>query len=387
MTDQAQIDEPVIAAARTLFPSAGEPAPVGDLGDVARVEAGGQAVLVRRWPGGASGERIQWVHDALRMAREGGLDIVPEPVPGEAGRFTVNREGVLFDAVAEGAGRTLVGPPTLADRNGWPVHRPLALPRGSVGPTAEAIAGFHDLTRPAIIERSPRMSLRAWASAIDRATADARGLLHRVAGNQSQVKGWSMFGGILLPAAMQSLEEVDFLDGERPVIAHLDLWPDQVAFAGRTGAPVGIQGFQQAACSSPLIDLSSLLIHFGGWTADGAEEVLGSASGVLHLSPQERRAFAAVSALDAVAECGRMLVGVYAARGGMPPGAERLREGIAGLIGTLETLERARQRQVNPPGQARAWVHRGPGGKPLTPGAGGSRPPRPKAGSPRRPGR
>lgn len=352
-------------AALAFFPEATSIQPVPSSDDVARVEDGSGTWCVRRWPAGVPAARVRFVHAVLLEARRAGLRVVPDVAETSTGerRDVIASGGRLYDAQGWLPGRPIGRRVVETALSGARVNLPTTLPAAPLENLIETVARFHEATQSlAPRVEAPQAPLSAVAAAVSRAWSGHRGRLRAAASRNPPVQRWIRVSERALPAATAALESVPEQWTGMSVVGHHDLWPAHVLFSRRDEDErlTGLVDFTDLAAGSPLLDLAHLVGHFGGWSADAAEIVLGTYGAIRALTPEERRLLPAVVAIDLVAEAGWLLVVANEPRGrDEPPLSSALRTGAEALLASLEAVTPVvlRGEDKSVPG-VRKWVHR-----------------------------
>ncbi len=372
--DQRNPTDALLAVARRFFPEAVEVESLTTDGRLGRVEVGGATWCIRRWPEGMAIERIAFVHEALRVAREADVVVVPEVAVAVEGALVehptiIAYESGLFDAQSWMPGREATRIPSVTMGRGEHVNLPVVVPTPVVLESAGLIARVHAATTGvAAGSDRPTMTLRGFGSVSNRAWRSLQHRLDPLAPRLLPVRRWRAAGRKVVRDALAKIEAVG-ADGEiADVVIHGDLWPAHILTTRRDQAlnVTGIIDWTDATAGSPLVDIAHLITHFGGWTPENAESVLAAYHDIRPLRPTERRLLPSVAALDLVAEAGWLLQIGYFDEDELGQGQRSfVRTGADTLIESLETLANVLEfGETSPPRQVRRWVHREPrGGK------------------------
>ncbi len=384
------IDKGLAQAISEFFPDATSVEAAAGRAHLARVDASGRVWAVRRWPAGTPRARLDFVHAMLAEARAAGMEFVPEVAarPGGGGSI-IAAEGVLFDAQSWLQGRAPLRGPDLLDEQGRGIDRPSPVSAEAMAAAVKTIASFHSATESlAASDGVPRAPLDSVLRAIRATWEEQRQRLRPIAPRTPHIQRWLRSGEVVVPGAVDSLANANFLRSRPPVVNHLKLWPAHVLVSRIDGRDriSGLLDFADAAAGSPLLDLAQIAGHFNGWTGAAAEEAIGAYADVRTLAPEERRLLPAIAGLDLVVETGRLLILGYATRSIMETGGgDTIRAGAATLLLSLEALAPAVQRGDRPePSRARKWNY---GPRPGGPGPrrGGGAPGGPRPGRPGKP--
>jgi Ser/Thr protein kinase RdoA (MazF antagonist) len=367
-TRQAEASPPLDGGfeeiARAVFPEMTQLSPVGN-GELVRVERGEETWAIRRWRLGTTAGQVRFVHDLLRAGRAAGVAVIPEVAVTARGESILQRDGRFYDAQS-----WLPGAPRVRETRdrgplGEHVNLPAALPTAVQQSLIETMARLHLAgAHLAHAEGAPTLSLAVTIRAVEGAWERARARLRPAAPRRPAIQRWIRAGERGLRVAAHDLLAHPEIAQRPRVVGHHDLWPAHVLVSRPDGgAPrlSGVVDWVDASAGSPLLDLAQLVGHFGGWSAERAEEVIAAYSAVARLEPDERRLLPAVATLDLIAETAWLLSVAYGQpeRGETPSPA--LRDGIEEMV---ESLERAVEvaalgdRPRTPPG--RRWEYREP---------------------------
>jgi aminoglycoside phosphotransferase (APT) family kinase protein len=359
------LDGALEETARAFFPTATQLASIGN-GELVRVEAGEATWVVRRWQAGASVGQVRFVHDLMRIVRTAGVEVVPEIATAPNGEAIVSRAGRIYDAQRwlPGAVRARQAP----DRGplGEHVNVPAVLPVAVQQTLIESVARVHLASMPlAQAQGAPSLPLAAMVRAVEGVWERARVRLRPAAPSRPIIQRWIRSGERALRVAANDLLDHPEVSQAVRVVGHHDLWPAHALVsrdeAGGGPRLTGLVDWTDAAAGSPLLDLAQLITHFGGWTAQTAEETIATYSAVFRLEPDERRMLPAVATLDLIAESAWLLSVAYGQPERDQPPSTVLRDGVEEMV---ESLERAAEvaslgdRPRKP--IRRQWVHREP---------------------------
>jgi Phosphotransferase enzyme family len=330
--DQPLPDADLREAVHTFFPEARAVEPVPGHDDLGRVETDAGAWRLRRWPPATTEARLQSTHAAMRLARELGVDFVPDVAALPDGGAILTRDGRRYDAWRWQPGAPVERATALAPADDRRVDLPAILPdaafAAAIGTIARMHAASQSETRPAAVAELPLAGL---PTVVRQAWGAQRSVLRPLAPALPPVQRWLATGERVLPAAEQALAAVSVADmGE--ALTHLGLWPAHLLLEGdRLG---GLLGWESAAWSSPLLDLAQAIVRLRGWTAASVETALAAYGDQAPLSGEARRLLPAVAALDLVPSAGSLLVAAYGSGAVAPPSA--LRVGIRSLLASLD---------------------------------------------------
>jgi Ser/Thr protein kinase RdoA (MazF antagonist) len=346
------------AAIVQLLPSAQNIAEVPGRTDLAVAEDERGRWFVKRWPAGTRPERIAFVHRLLRVAREHGVDFVPAP-SGEP----VLIEGRLYDAVSALPGRPAMRGSNLFDTSGRLINRPSVSSQSHTAAAIRGTARFHAATRELATDpKSPNASLESIVRVIRGNWDRQRTTLRPIAAQTPHIQRWLRTSETIVESATAHFDRFGYLDRFPQVVGHLNLWPSHLLFEQHddTVSLSGLLDFEQAAVTTPMLDLAQLLTHFNGWSAAHAEDAIGVYAETNPLSPEERRLLPVLAGLELVNEAGRLMALGYATPSiSRNIGGDAIRASAATLLFSLEALAPAVHRGDEPvPSKARKWVHR-----------------------------
>lgn len=336
---------------------------------LARVEVPTGTWLVRRRPDGTAMERIAFVHEALRLGHEQGLDALPAVAGASEGSLPerptiVAHETHLYEALSWMPGDPAVRRPVVTWEGGS-VDLPGELPGELDLDLAASIARFHAATTGALeAAGAPRSPLSGFSAAANRAWRQQLNQLDPLSPRVPSVRAWRAAARRAVNLAMTRIEEAAEAGQEVTVVVHGNVWPSHV-LASRSGPDqriTGIIDWTDAIATSPLIDIAQMITHFSGWTPDHAEAVLSAYHDERPLKPVERRLLPAVAALDLVVQVGRLLAVGYGDTARLDQGERSLvRNGAAAMTASLETLANVLEYgETRPPRQFKKWVYRKP---------------------------
>ena len=366
------IPDDLQAASRSFFPHAMATAIVADHPDLARVSTPSGDWRVHRWPEGTPLSDVGFSHQVMRLARDAGLTVVPpllEPADG-SDSSTLSLDGRVYDAQ-----RWLPGLPLSSAEIAWPtpddvIDVPAPLPAPVFSEVVRTIARLHDATVSLVRKHDiPSAPLSMLPGTVRQAQVRQLSALRPRARYEPVIQRWLATGERLMAHAEPLLQAVADDGREQPErILHLNLWPAHVLI--EKSALSGLLGWERVAAGSPLLDLAQATLRLQGWSDESVEEALGAYGEVRDMTPEERRLFPAVAALDAVATTGRLLEQTYLTPGAARPPSE-LRAAIEMMLRSMGSLDR----NLNPSAEKsrrRVWNRERP-----RPGA------RAKGGSPR----
>ena len=347
------IDPAIAAAAAKLLPGNPLLEPVGDRPFLVRTAVDEIDLRLRRWPDGTVPERARFVNRLQAALSEADSTICASPYSdGPAGQPAVQIGGVMVDAQTWLPGHPSAERSIVQQPDEHTLHRPAEISPDRLGSLIQRVALMHDRAEPFTRERaSPVATVPQLLRAIGQSWRLARVSLRPVAPLYPPIQRWLRLGEQILPAAEQAVLEANLSD-QRPVIAHLSLWPAHVLFD--RAAMTGLLDFGAAVMTTPVLDVAQLATRFPGWTGDHAELVVGHYTDVRQLSPDERRALPALAAMDMVIEAARLLRAGYVMD--LPPGAKAAlaaRAGAQDLLNSIEAVAASAIRAVLPAATAK----------------------------------
>src|SRR5579884_3152118 len=341
MTETTEQTQDLQDAARAFFPDASALTPVPESDRLLRAEAASGVWCVRRWASGTTAARIEFVHALLARLREAGIEIVPAVAPLAPPRegSVLTLRGALYDAESWLPGEPPGQPAVVAGPREEHVNLPVTLPPQALTALAEGLARMHAASEElARGHEVPRARLRDVAEAVGRATRAHRERLGPILPTTPVARRWVQLSRRALPAATELLRARPAIWLGTTVVGNDDLWPAHTLFAPpvEEGRLTGIIDFADAAAGSPLLDLAQLIAHFGPWSDERAEAVLGAYTAIRPLGPDERHLLPAVAALDLTGEAGWLLRLAYFAPDLSSPTLPLLRMAADTLVASLE---------------------------------------------------
>jgi hypothetical protein len=324
--------DPVLATAMDRFvPGHEGEVAVGGRAFLVRIPRDGGDLRLRRWPSGATPDRVAFVHRLLTHLAQALPGIAAKPGETRGTGRWLAIDGALVDVQSWLPGLPSGGRSTPQLPDGHALHRPAALDAAMQRALALRTAELHLQSAPLAAGRDvPMASIDQILRAINLSWSDWRVRLRPAAPNYPPIQRWLRLGEQILPAAQDALRTGQ-LEGWPRVVGHLNLWPAHVLVDGET---IRLLDFGSAAVTTPLLDVAQLVTRFTGWTGEHAESAISDYSEIRTLAPDERRLLPAVAALDLVIESARLLLYGYA---GAIPAASR--ESSAARKGALEMLD------------------------------------------------
>jgi hypothetical protein len=176
-----------------------------------------------------------------------------------------------------------------------------------LGSIAGALGAFHRTgLNGSILARAPHFKAReALTQVRKQLDLDERRLAGEIR-KESRARRWLTAARPLLANAEQALEQAGFLREEPEVIAHLDLWGSHIVSG--TGDANTLLDCSSIGAAPAVVDIAQLIARGGSWSDERVERVLQRYSEEFALPPLQRRMLPWLTALDAVAGCGRLLV-------------------------------------------------------------------------------
>jgi hypothetical protein len=337
----------LLAAAGVFFPGATGITAIAGFPHQVLLSMGDREWAVRRWPEGATITSIEWIADALAVARGAGIDTVPEhaAVPGRGSQRALLHDGRLYDAVTWPTGRPLNRYGTFSlvidDTINLPLPDSMAAPDILIAAVRE-LAQFHVATAD-VADRAdaPVLTLASVLTESQNQYAALRKTVGQHAGGSPEIRRWLRCGNRILPAAAERLAEVGGLNTARSCAIHSDLWPSRLMIDDRDGNQVltGITSWMQAAAGVPILDLARLAARCARWSAATTETVVGAYADISPLAPEQRRLLPVMAALDLTNVTGSMLQAAFDDdRLIADPVQAFIRSGIQTSLRSLETL-------------------------------------------------
>src|SRR4051812_6174057 len=156
--------------------------------DLAKVETPTGSFAFRKWPRGATIERVKLVHDVIEAA--GDLPFVAKHVPSKAGKPIEQFEQHIFDATVWIDGRPLRRP-EFPKRLGRPIPLPRNASSQTIDELAGAIAQFHETTPKIAIKRdTPSLPPGRLITVMRDTWSQQRTRLRPIAGVTPDVQRW-----------------------------------------------------------------------------------------------------------------------------------------------------------------------------------------------------
>jgi Ser/Thr protein kinase RdoA (MazF antagonist) len=187
------------------------------------------------------------------------------------------------------------------------LHLPALVETDALGSVAEALGAFHRTgTTTSLAARAPRFKAKEAITAARRSLELNERVLAGEIRKESRARRWLTASRPLLAHAESNLEQAGFLRDEPVVIAHLDLWGSHIV-TGPDGASIFLDCAAIGA-APPVVDLAQLLARNGTWSDDRVERVLNGYTVAHPFPPLQRRVLPWLTALDALAVCGHLLV-------------------------------------------------------------------------------
>lgn len=348
-------------AARRFFAAPFDFIPLGDFpgfsgSRFARVEAGGAAWCLRRWPDRFAEGRLRAIHEVLTHSRMRGFTGVPALAATTDGETVVRRDGALFDAQGWLPGLPPGGDP------GWMTHPPAGYGhRAPAGPAPNEVRPLppaHLLALATALARFHRVTgdLAATGGAVGLPVAPLAEQFVSLAASEgpdaaaleATVSRAGEEGGRIARRWLALLPRAVALAGAvlrahpraaraAATVCHGDLWAAHVFFDGPSFS--GFIDFEGLARGSPALDLAQLILHFNGWAARGP--VIRAYERERPLNPGDRAVLPAAAILDLAGEAHWSLAALYGEGGQGPdtPAARRAHlTNLRALLGSLERI-------------------------------------------------
>lgn len=328
-------------AVQAFLPDATEIAAIPGHPDIVRVTTPDGDWRVRRWPQGTPDSDVTFSHEVLELARRAEPDLVPHlrltthDAPADAVRI----EGHLYDAQ-----QWLPGAPADGAEIAWPspddrVDVPTAIPHWAFTEVITALGKLHAAGGGlATTKGAPSAALGLLPGAVEAAQQRQVNSLRSRARFEPAIQRWIATGERLLATATPVIEQAAEQGNLPATVLHLGTWPAHVLVQDERVS--GLLGWERAAVGSPLLDLAQATLRLRGWTDDAVETTVGYYSDVRDLTPEERRLFPAVAALDVVATTGRLLEQTFLTGSDERPPLP-LRAAVEMMIRSMNAIERS----------------------------------------------
>jgi Ser/Thr protein kinase RdoA (MazF antagonist) len=296
---------------------------------------------VRRWPQGTPDSDVTFSHEVLEIAHRAEPDLVPRlrltthDTPADAVRI----DGYLFDAQ-----QWLSGSPADGSEIPWPtpedrIDVPVALPNEAFTQVITSLGKLHAASEGlATTKGAPSAALGLLPGAVEAAQRRQVNALRSRARFEPAIQRWLATGERLLSAATPLIEEAAERGNLSTAVLHLGMWPGHVLLHEERVS--GLLGWERSAIGSPLLDLAQATLRLRGWTEDAVETTVGYYSDIRDLTPEERRLFPAVAALDVVATTGRLLEQTFLTGSSERPPLP-LRAPVEMMIRSMNAVERS----------------------------------------------
>jgi hypothetical protein len=277
----------------------------------------------------------------LEIARRADPGLVPElrltahDTPADA----VLIGGHLFDAQQWLPGAQVDGAeiawPSRDDR----VDVPVAIPHEAFTQVITALGKLHAASEGlSTTKGAPSAALGLLPGAVGAAQQRQVNTLRSRARFVPAIQRWLATGERLLATATPVIERATEQGNLSTTVLHLGMWPAHVLL--QEGQVSGLLGWERAAVGSPLLDLAQATLRLRGWTDDAVETTVGYYSDIRDLTPDERRLFPAVAALDVVATTGRLLEQTFLTGSDERPPLP-LRAAVEMMIRSMNAVERS----------------------------------------------
>ncbi|MFT4039544.1 MAG: phosphotransferase [Thermomicrobiales bacterium] len=362
MTDTAPsptIDTDMPQAVQAFLPGATEVVPIPGHPELARVVTPEGIWRVRRWPAGAPASDVTFSHEVLEIARRVEPAITPallltsHETPADAVRIG----GRYYDAQ-----QWLPGAPLPGAEIAWPgpdvrIDVPVAAPNEVFIQVITALAKLHAASEGlATTKGAPSAALGLLPGAVSQAQQRQVNALRGRARYEPAIQRWIATGERLISTAAPVVEAAAAQGTLSTSVLHLGMWPAHVLTEGER--VTGLLGWERAAVGSPLLDLAQATLRLRGWTDDAVETTVGYYSDVRDLTPEERRLFPAVAALDVVATTGRLLEQTFLTGSDERPPLP-LRKSVEMMVRSMNAVERSLLGPIER--KKRVWDHNRPG--------------------------
>ena len=342
MTDASSSTESAMEqAVRAFLPEASAISAVPGHPDIVRVTAPDGEWRVRRWPQETPDSDVTFSHEVLEIARHAAPALVPtlrltaHDTPADAVRI----DGQLYDAQ-----QWLPGTPAAGAEIAWPadtdrIDVPVAIPHEAFTQVITTLGKLHAASEGlATTKGAPSAALGLLPGAVQAAQRRQVSALRSRARFEPAIQRWLATGERLLSTATPLIEQATEQGRLSTAVLHLGMWPAHVLLEGEHVS--GLLGWERAAVGSPLLDLAQATLRLRGWTDDAVETTVGYYSDIRDLTPEERRLFPAVAALDVVATTGRLLEQTFITSSDERPPLP-LRAAVEMMIRSMNAVERS----------------------------------------------
>lgn len=328
-------------AVQAFLPDASQIETIPGHPDIVRVTAPDGQWRVRRWPAATPDSDVTFSHEVLEIAQRANPGIVPalRLTPHEPAADAVRIDGHLYDAQ-----RWLPGAPPEGAELAWPaaddrLDVPVAIPHEAFTQVITSLGKLHAATEGlSTTKGAPSAALGMLPGAVEAAQRRQVSALRSRARVEPAIQRWLATGERLLATTTPIIEEATERGNLSTAVLHLGMWPAHVLLEGDRVS--GILGWERSAIGSPLLDLAQATVRLRGWTDDAVETTVGYYSDIRDLTPEERRLFPAVAALDVVATTGRLLEQTFiSGHDDRPP--TPLRSAVEMMIRSMNAVERS----------------------------------------------
>ncbi|MCA9878290.1 MAG: phosphotransferase [Thermomicrobiales bacterium] len=363
MTDAALSSQTAMQqAVQAFLPGAAGFAAIPGHADIVRVTTPEGDWRVRRWPPETPDSDVTFSHEVLGIARRILPDLAPRllltahDTPADAVRI----DGRLYDAQ-----QWLPGAPENGADIAWPTREsridvPHAIPHDAFTEVIASLGKLHAASEGlATTKGAPSAALGLLPGAVEAAQRRQVNALRSRARFEPAIQRWLATGERLLTAATPLIEQAAEQGKLSTTVLHLGMWPAHVLV--QNGSVSGLLGWERAAVGSPLLDLAQATLRLRGWTDDAVETTVGYYTDIRNLTPEERRLFPAVAALDVVATTGRLLEQTFLTGSDERPPLP-LRSAVEMMIRSMNAVERSLLGPVER--KKRVWDYNWPSRRP-----------------------
>jgi hypothetical protein len=328
-------------AVQAFLPEASEIFAIPGHPDLVRVTTPGGEWRVRRWPQGTPDSDVTFSHEVLEIARGSAAELTPQLVltshdtPADAVRV----DGHLYDAQ-----QWLPGAPMKGAEIAWPspesrIDVPVGIPHEAFTQVITTLGKLHAASEGlSTTKGAPSAALGVLPGAVAAAHRRQMSSLRSRARFEPAIQRWIATGERLITTATPLIEQATEQGKLSTAVLHLGMWPAHVLLQDERVS--GLLGWERAAVGSPLLDLAQATLRLRGWTDDAVETTVGYYSDVRDLTPEERRLFPAVAALDVVASTGRLLEQTFLTTSDERPPLP-LRAAVEMMIRSMNAVERS----------------------------------------------
>lgn len=301
----------VAAASERLLPG-GQNEPVAGRSWLGTVSTDAGRFSVRQLDPGIPAIRVELIHEFLA-----------QPDLRNATRLVAHDQSGTrsFDARAWVKGADCGG--SIVESDWSSIHLPSDVSLDRLGTIAASLGSFHRTGMNAsILARAPRYKVKESLTAARRSLDLHERRLAREIRKESRARRWLYAARPLLTNAEQAFEQASFLRDEPLVIAHLDLWGSHIVLGDDASA--AFLDCATIGAAPAVVDIGQLIARSGVWSDERSERTLQRYADEMPIPPLQRRILPWLTALDAIATCGRLLVRAHDERTLLPDSERRM---------------------------------------------------------------